>query len=239
MSTISAGTSITNALVQTGDTTGQLVLQTNNGTTAVTIGTDQTVTLAAALPVASGGTGLTSAGSNGNVLTSNGTSWTSSAKITSGTALAYNWNGLTTNTVLDFTGIPSWVKRIMVLFQGISTSGTSNYQVQIGSTTFSTSSYACGFSYISSAVASSNATSGFVVSNPSGAACVISGIMTLALVGSNTWVASYSIGQTDSARTMIGGGVSPALAGALDRVRLTTVNGTDTFDAGSVNILYE
>ena len=29
------------------------------------------------------------------------------------------------------------------------------------------------------------------------------------------------------------------LAGALDRVRITTVNGTDTFDAGSINILYE
>jgi hypothetical protein len=33
------------------------------------------------------------------------------------------------------------------------------------------------------------------------------------------------------------GGV--ALGGALDRVRITTVNGTDTFDAGSINILYE
>jgi hypothetical protein len=30
-----------------------------------------------------------------------------------------------------------------------------------------------------------------------------------------------------------------ALGGVLDRVRLTTVNGTDTFDAGTVNILYE
>ena len=29
------------------------------------------------------------------------------------------------------------------------------------------------------------------------------------------------------------------LSGALDRVRVTTVNGTDTFDAGSINILYE
>lgn len=34
-----------------------------------------------------------------------------------------------------------------------------------------------------------------------------------------------------------GGTIS--LAGALDNVRLTTVNGTDTFDAGSINILYE
>jgi len=45
MSTIAAGTTITTSLVNTGDTTGQLVLQTNGTTTAVTIGTDQNVTL--------------------------------------------------------------------------------------------------------------------------------------------------------------------------------------------------
>ena len=35
------------------------------------------------------------------------------------------------------------------------------------------------------------------------------------------------------------GGGSVTLSGALDRVVLTTVGGTDTFDAGSVNIIYE
>ena len=47
MSSISAGTTLTTALVSTGDTTGELVLKTNGGTTAVTIGTDQSVTFAA------------------------------------------------------------------------------------------------------------------------------------------------------------------------------------------------
>jgi hypothetical protein len=82
MSSISAGTTTGTALVSTGDTTGQLVLKTNGSTTAVTIGTDQVVTLAQPLPAASGGTGLTAfpaPGTSGNVLTSNGTAWTSSA----------------------------------------------------------------------------------------------------------------------------------------------------------------
>ena len=57
MSTIAAGTTITTSLVNTGDTTGQLVLQTNGTTTAVTIGTNQVVTLAQPLPAGSGGTG--------------------------------------------------------------------------------------------------------------------------------------------------------------------------------------
>lgn len=101
MSTISAGTTTGTALVNTGDTSGQLVLQTNGTTTAVTIGTNQVVTLAQPLPVNSGGMGVASLtannvilgngtsavqfvapGTNGNVLTSNGTTWTSAAPAT-------------------------------------------------------------------------------------------------------------------------------------------------------------
>lgn len=59
MSTIAAGTTTNTALVSSGDTTGQLVLQTNGSTTAVTIGTNQVVTLAQPLPAGSGGTGNT------------------------------------------------------------------------------------------------------------------------------------------------------------------------------------
>ena len=154
--------------------------------------------------------------------------------VTSGTAVAS-----TSGTAIDFTGIPSWAKRITVMFSGVSTSGSSNYQVQIGSGSVTTSGYACGFSFVSSGAATANATSGFVVANPSSAAVVFSGILTIALVSSNTWVSSHVMGETDAARAMLGGGTSPSLGGTLDRVRITTVNGTDTFDAGTINILYE
>jgi len=84
MSTISSGTTLTTALVQIGDTTGDLVIKTgSSNTTAMTIsGANQSVVLAVPLPAASGGTGATSfpsPGTAGNVLTSNGTSWTSAA----------------------------------------------------------------------------------------------------------------------------------------------------------------
>lgn len=100
MSTISAGLTSGTALVNTGDTTGQLILQTNGTTTAVTIGTNQVVTLAQALPAGSGGTGLTSPGANGNVLTSNGTSWTS-------TALISGAQGFVTMVSAGDNGVPS------------------------------------------------------------------------------------------------------------------------------------
>ena len=45
--------------------------------------------------------------------------------ITAGTAVAS-----TSGTSIDFTGIPSWVKRITVMFNGVSTNGTSNIQIQ-------------------------------------------------------------------------------------------------------------
>ena len=38
----------------------------------------------------------------------------------------------TSGTSVDFTSIPSWVKRITVMFNGVSTSGTSNPLVQLG-----------------------------------------------------------------------------------------------------------
>ena len=60
------------------------------------------------------------------------------------------------------------------------------------------------------------------------------------LIASNTWVASGAIAFGSTALVVNAcGGVSPALSGALDQIRLTTVGGVNTFDAGSVNILYE
>lgn len=117
MSSISAGTSVGTALVQTGDTTGDLVLKTgSSATTAVTIaGSNQAVTLAQPLGVASGGTGLTTVGTNGQVLQSNGTSlqwgtvaagvtnFTASGSITAGVPVMLNNDG-TVRTLFSQTG---------------------------------------------------------------------------------------------------------------------------------------
>lgn len=151
--------------------------------------------------------------------------------INSGTVVAS-----TSGTSIDFTGIPSSAKRITVMFNGVSTNGVSVVQIQIGSTTFSTSGYTSG-SYVA---AQNTSTSGFNLT-PGGfasSASTLIGSITLSLLNSNTWVANGVI-YISSTANAFNSGVSPALAGALDRVRITTVNGTDTFDAGSINILYE
>jgi hypothetical protein len=143
---------------------------------------------------------------------------------------------------IDFTSIPSWAKRITVMLNEVSTNGTSIVQIQLGASSFSTSGYKSNASYgSSSAVQYATATSGFIV-EPSGQAAIStarSGTYTFVLIGSNVWVGSGTNAEASMGAATSCAGNSPALSGTLDRVRLTTVNGSDTFDAGSVNIMYE
>jgi hypothetical protein len=159
-----------------------------------------------------------------------------STNIVSGTAVAS-----TSGTSIDFTGIPSWVKRITVMFSAVSTSSTSLPQIQLGdSGGVETTGYNCAASSLAAAAMSTvNATSGFVL-NRADAASSISGqaVITLLDVATNTWAFSSVFGLSNSTFLLVTGGSKP-LSATLDRVRITTVNGTDTFDAGSINILYE
>jgi len=160
-------------------------------------------------------------------------------QITSGTAVAS-----TSGTSIDFTSIPSWVKRVTVMFSGLSTNGTAHYLIQIGAGSVTTSGYLGAGTRanggIGSTVTSNTGTAGFLIQNLSGASNVIQGAITISLLNSSTglWVASGCYGNSDVVATSYTGG-SITLSGTLDRVRITTTNGTDTFDAGSINILYE
>lgn len=153
-------------------------------------------------------------------------------QLKSGTAQAS-----TSGTSIDFTGIPSWVKRITVMFNGISTNGTSHHLIQLGSGSIQTSGYSSVCAITSTGAANTGAISTGMVSYNSGASATKSGAMVLFLVSGNDWV-SNQVGRSDGTTSFHGGG-NVTLSGTLDRIRITTVNGTDTFDAGSINILYE
>jgi hypothetical protein len=156
--------------------------------------------------------------------------------LTSGTVQAS-----TSGTSIDFTGIPSWAKRITVMFQGVSTNGGSVVQFQLGTSSgVTTTGYLGSGINAATGVASSNYTSGFgtAASGQPASTTVLHGQIIISNISSNNWVASGIFGRSDGAGIFFSGG-SIALGGTLDRVRITTVNGTDTFDAGSINILYE
>ena len=152
--------------------------------------------------------------------------------ITAGTAVAS-----TSGTSIDFTGIPSWAKRITVMFSGVSTNGTSATLVQLGNSGgFETTGYVA-YNYNANGPSSLTPTTGFAATASNVASANYLGHMQITNLNANSWVSSSILNATIAASN-IGTGTK-TLSNVLDRVRITTVNGTDTFDAGSINIMYE
>jgi hypothetical protein len=145
----------------------------------------------------------------------------------------------TSGTNVDFTGIPSWVSRITVNVNSLSTSGSSAIIVRIGAGSFLTSGYTGSSSTtVTGGTGAIQLTSGFPISISNSLSSTLFGSLTLSRQSGNDWNASGSLGAGNEPRTYTTGG-SVSLSGTLDRLRITTGNGTDTFDAGSVNIMYE
>lgn len=150
--------------------------------------------------------------------------------LTAGTAVAS-----TSGTSIDFTSIPSWVKRITVMFNGVSTNGNTDLLLQIGSGSVETSGYLSG---AGNRGGDTTSTAGFVVTRGFGASENASGYISLVTLGSNIWVSSGVLCPTATG-TFFGSGGNKTASGVVDRIRITTTSGTATFDAGSINILYE
>ena len=166
----------------------------------------------------------------GTNASSNGT-----VSITSGTSQAS-----TSGTSIDFTGIPSWVKKITVMFNGVSSNGSSAKLIQLGTSGgVQTTSYNSASGYMGASSAFSSFTTGIGI-NSIGAPNIIHGsiIFSLQNTSDNVWVAQGVVALTDAAFNLVTAG-SKTLSALLTTIRITTVNGTDTFDAGSINILYE
>ena len=143
----------------------------------------------------------------------------------------------TSGTSIDFTGIPSGVRRITVMFNGVSTTGVSAVLIQIGSGSVTSTGYvSVGTGYGAATVASTNYTTGFGIEDAGTATWARWGSFILVSNG-NSWVISGSNARTTQQQSLTSGGIT--LSSTLDRVRITTVNGTDLFDAGSINIMYE
>jgi hypothetical protein len=156
--------------------------------------------------------------------------------LTAGGSLTLATAQTASGTAVDFTGIPSWAKRITVMFSNVSTSGSSPITVQLGdSGGIETTGYTGGScNQISSYLAN---TVGFNIHPAMTSSQAVSGISTLCLISSLSWVFSAGT-QLNSANVATAGGAK-SLSDILTQIRITTVNGTDTFDAGTINISYE
>lgn len=156
-------------------------------------------------------------------------------QVVSGTTVAS-----TSGTSIDFTSIPSWAKRITFMLNSVSTNGSSYYQIRLGTSSGIVSTgYVSIVNLLYTAVQSFASTAGYQIIAPSTGDTHSGSIIISNLGSSNIWVASGVFVATPNTISFTTAGRSPNLGGTLDRIRLTTVNGTDTFNAGSVNILYE
>lgn len=159
--------------------------------------------------------------------------------ITLGTPVAS-----TSGTSIDFTSIPAGTKRVTINFGEVSTSGTSPVVVQLGdSGGVETTGYVGASGLMSTGGA--NAYIGVTSSIPitysvTTAANTIVGTVTLTLLNSSTnkWEITSNVFLTSQGYVMVSAG-NKSLSAELDRVRITTVGGSDTFDAGEINITYE
>ena len=159
------------------------------------------------------------------------------ATITLGTEQAS-----TSGTSIDFTGIPAGVKRITIKFAGVSTNGTSNKLIQIGDVDgFEATTYlGSGAQIVDGASPGvTSYTTGFGIRSAD-AAGILHGTVVLDLenAAAFTWIASGTLSSSEAARVFIVSG-SHSLSAELTQVRITTVNGSDAYDAGVINISYE
>lgn len=227
----SAGTTLARTTVLSSSNSGSLVnFSAGTKNVFVTYPSSQAVMLDATQTVTA--KTLTSPTINGAVMNT-----MASSVITSGTATA-----TTSGTGVDYTGLPSWVRRVTVIFNGVSLSGTDSPIVQLGTggtPTYVTSGYLGGSQNLTTVPGSASAQPGtsFTIQSTT-ATNAVYGIGTLVLLesSSNTWVWTFQAQQSTTAISFSMGSV--ALSGALTAIRIGR-SGTNTFDAGKVNILYE
>jgi hypothetical protein len=175
-------------------------------------------------------------GSTGQVLTvvAGVPNWSTPATNTLGTPV-----GFSGQTSIDFTGIPSTATKIYINVFGLSLNGATELAFQLGDAGgVEITGYLGAGTQVSSGAISANSTTNFKTVTANGGA-VYHGTIMLSLENSsnNTWICSGSLARSDAATIDIIVG-SKSLTAALDRVRVTSGNGTATFDAGEVNISY-
>jgi len=165
---------------------------------------------------------------------------------TLGTSLTLATAVTASGTSVDFTGIPSWVKRITVVFSGVSTNGTNIIVIKLGTAAgIESSGYVVSRAMINSSDAADGLgapeTEYFIAGTGVSALATDTsrGALTINKITGNTWVATGIFFINGTTLRMLYTAGDKTLAGDLTQVRVTTEAGLNTFDAGTINIMYE
>lgn len=235
--TLVAGAVTTSGLTQT---TARMLGRTTASTGAIEeITIDPTLTLAT----------TTLSGTQASATQAGVAEWATQAELDSGAASRVPTTDLnkltlateiasTSGSSVDFTGIPTGVRRITIQLVGVSTNGTATLLVRLGdSGGFENSGY-LSTTYNTGAAVTTSTTDFILMNGGANAADVYQGRIELTLENASTfmWTASWTIGRVTNTAGLFWGAGSKATSAVLDRVQVLT---TDTFDAGAINIIYE
>ena len=196
--------------------------------------------LSGAVAVAKGGTGLTAVGTSGNVLTSTGSAWASTAPAGGGFTLKGSPVATTSGSAIDVSGFPAEISVLVIGFMGVGFAAKAQLNVHLGTA----SGLVDGSGYVAGSVQlresaypdSVNSTSGFTINEHHSSAAPIHGQMIITRMNtSNAWTASWSM-YLHTYEVVVGGGYHSGLGGEFTQLRLR--GGGNTFNAGSVNFAY-
>ena len=178
-------------------------------------------------------------GTTSATFTTSGITGNLTGSLTAGGSLTLATAQTASGTSVDFTGIPSWAKRVTVMLNGVSLNGLSHLLFQIGTSGGIQSTGYIGVSVDGPTITGLSSTSG-IPARIGEATASLSGTITFSLLNSSTgvWTSSGTFARSDGSVFSSSQG-GKTLSATLDRVRITTVNGTDTFDAGTINISFE
>lgn len=145
-----------------------------------------------------------------------------------------------TGTFVDFTDIPSWAKRITVMFAGVSTNGTSQIEVRLGSASGvdSTGYFGSASGFGTTALITVALLTGIKLRDSNAAAISLHATTEIVYIAGSTYAFNVVSGLSDQAGSGFSSGTK-TLSGKLSQIRITTVNGTDLFDAGTINVMWE
>jgi len=150
--------------------------------------------------------------------------------ITVGTAVTS-----TSGTAVTFTGVPSTAKRITVMLDGVSATGTNDMAIQLGTSGgFEATGYVGAVSYEGGR---SSFTTYYQITDGLSSSSTVSGTITFVKIDGNTWIGTAAISRGDNSFVFTMAG-SKTLSGVLTQFELI-LSSTNTFDAGKVNVLYE
>lgn len=141
-------------------------------------------------------------------------------------------------TAVDFASLPEGIKRITLNIYSLSTSGTSNMTVRLGTSGGVQATGYLGAVTNQTGTPAENLSTGFDITLANAATHVVHGQLVLTRLTGNTWICTGSVALSNAAAMRECAG-SVVLTGELTTLRVTTAGGTNVFDDGTLSLLLE